>query len=128
MPRNMDSVDEVIRQYPYSRNILVLTNDDGLAVNASVIRADAPRRGDGKYNWGILDLNDRENEDVESIMEDFYWLASHVHRGGHVLVPERTYWHLPCGMESVEILCESVGLILEAPGANTGKTVMCTIP
>ena len=65
--------------------------------------------------------------EIESIMEDFYLLASKVHRGGHILIPERTYWHLPCGMESIEILCESIGLILEVPSINSGNAIMATI-
>ncbi len=77
----------------------------------------------GGFRYGVLDVAFREDEDYESIADDFFALAEKVRRGGTVIVPERTYWHLSCGRESVEILCEAAGLLIEAPNAGTGRVV-----
>ena len=127
IPEKLESVEDMIPICQCNRSILVLTNDETLDVNASIVRVGQGNTVVGKYNWGILDWNYREDEDIESIVADFYALASKIQKGGHILIPERTYWHLPCGMESVEILAASAGYTLEAPGINSGKAVKITV-
>ena len=56
-----------------------------------------------------------EDEDIETMIEDFYDVVSRVRKGGYVVIPKRTYWHFPCEMESIEILCECMDLTMEAP-------------
>ena len=72
----------------------------------------------------LMDIAYDESEDYELISDLFFVLADKVRRGGSVIVPERTYWHLPCGAESVEIMCEAAGLMVEAPNADTGRVII----
>ena len=114
-PEQLTSVTDLMKQCGCNRSILVLTNDDALDVHATVLHDSDSRNAIGSYNWVIWDADYRENEDIEQMTEDFYFLASKLQKGGHLLIPEKTYWHFPCGMESIEVLCESIGLIIEAP-------------
>lgn len=128
IPDDLESVEEVLKRFGCGRSMLVLTNDETLDVNAMIVNVEEKREVKGKFNFGILDLDYHEQEDIESIIDDFNFLASKIHRGGQILIPKRTYWHLPCGMESVEILCECIGLIIEAPTIKSGDVIVCTIP
>lgn len=128
IPENLESVEEVLKRFGCGRSMLVLTNDEKLDVNAMIVNVEQKYDVKGKFNFGIFDLNYHENEDIESIINDFYFLVSKIHRGGQIFIPKRTYWHLPCGMESVEILCECIGLIIEAPTIKSGDVIVCTIP
>ena len=59
--------------------------------------------------------------------EDFYFLAETLTKGGHIIVPERTYRHFPCGRAMIEMLCESVDLIIEAPGRVPDDVVVAMV-
>ncbi len=126
-PDRTDTVTEVLQSCVCSRSVLVVTNDPTLEAPAMVVQEEELSKALSGYNWGVLDLNYRSNEDIETIIETFYELAAHVRKGGHIIVPERTWWHLPCGMESVEILCEAAGLRIEAPTYQTSRIVMITV-
>lgn len=126
-PKKCASVHDVLRACECSRSVLVATNDPAFSANVMVVPAEDVSKALGGYDWGVLDLNYREDEDIETIIETFYALVSKVRRGGRVVVPERTYWHLPCGMESVEILFESLGLRIEAPAYGTRGVVIATV-
>ena len=90
---------------------LTVTNKDGIG-----------NTGDG-FQYGIFGIVFEPEEDYNSIVESFFALAKKIRRGGAILVPERTYWHLPCGRESVEILCEAAGFNIEAPLNNRQRYV-----
>ncbi len=126
-PATLTSVQEVMEQCGCNRSTLILTNDDTLDVNAMIIHSEDKREPDGLYNWAVLDFDYRDNEDTERLTDEFYYLASKVQKGGHIVIPEKTYWHFPYGAESIEILCESIGLILEAPGPFDGNAVIATV-
>lgn len=120
------AVTDVMKDCGCGRSVLVLTNDPDLSVDGMAVQAEEADKAPDGYDYGILDLNYRVNEDTETLMEMFYTLVSKVRRGGKVIVPERTYWHLPCGMESAEVLCESIGLIIEAPVPGVRDVVIAT--
>ena len=126
-PTKCASLHDVLRVCECSRSVLVATNDPAFSANVMIVPAEDVSKALGGYDWGVLDLNYREDEDIETMIETFYALVSKVRQGGRVAVPERTYWHLPCGMESVEILCESLGLRIEAPVYGERGVVIATV-
>ena len=104
-------------------SVLLLSNEIRLAPGLTVISEDEIDEVKGGFQYGILDLNFRENEDFESMAEDFFLLSDKVRAGGFIIVPERTYWHFSYGIESIEILAEAAGYLIEAPNMDTGKYV-----
>ena len=64
------------------------------------------------------------DEDYEMMADEFFDLVDRVKKGGYIYIPERTYWHFICGIESIELLCEAAGLSIEAPDVDTGNIVI----
>ncbi|MBQ0110859.1 MAG: hypothetical protein KBS41_02910, partial [Oscillospiraceae bacterium] len=105
---------------------VLITSNGKVDAKATVVSPDELKSVSSKYNWGILDINYDQNLDIESIIDTFYELAANIRRGGHIVAPERTYWHIPHGIEGVEVLCEAVGLTIEAPGVDDDGVLMIT--
>jgi biotin carboxylase len=123
MPKDLETIETVLSKHKLVGSVLLISNE---ITECPGVTVSAPGNIDdvaGGFRYGVLDLAFREDEDYESIADDFFALAEKVRRGGTVIVPERTYWHLSCGRESVEILCEAAGLLIEAPNAGTGRVV-----
>ncbi|MBQ7507076.1 MAG: hypothetical protein IJT05_07080, partial [Lachnospiraceae bacterium] len=122
-PENLKTIAEVLEEIQPVGSVLLLSNEIRLAPGLTVISEDEIDEVKGGFQYGILDLNFREDEDYESMAEDFFRLAEKIRNGGSVIVPERTYWHFSCGIESVEILAEAAGFLIEAPNMDTGNYV-----
>ena len=75
IPDDLESVEEVLKRFGCGRSMLVLTNDETLDVNAMIVNVEEKREVKGKFNFGILDLDYHEQEDIESIIDDFNFLA-----------------------------------------------------
>ena len=122
-PENLKTIAEVLEEIQPVGSVLLLSNEIRLAPGLTVISEDEIDEVKGGFQYGILDLNFRENEDFESMAEDFFLLSEKVRTGGFIIVPERTYWHFSYGIESIEILAEAAGYLIEAPNMDTGKYV-----
>jgi hypothetical protein len=61
-------------------------------------------------------------QSVSAVLQDL-----HLRVGGHLLVPASTCSKFPSGIESVEILCESIGLCIEVPSRSMGTLFMATV-
>ncbi|MCR5176392.1 MAG: ATP-grasp domain-containing protein [Anaerovibrio sp.] len=123
-PEKMESIEEVISRLNPVGTILLLSNEirqlDGVTcVSVEDIEAES----DG-YAFGIFDMNYRENEDYNIIIDSFFRLVDKVRNRGCIIVPERSCWHLPCGRESIEIMSEAAGLLVEAPAMDAGDTLI----
>ncbi|MBQ9549481.1 MAG: ATP-grasp domain-containing protein [Lachnospiraceae bacterium] len=123
-PKDLKSVKEVLEDIKPVGSVLVLSNDITFLPGVTVSSPDNLSKASGGFRYAVLDLSYRENEDYEGISEMFFTLCEKVRKGGYVIVPESTYWHLSCGMESIEILCEAAGLFIEVPKADTGNVVI----
>ncbi len=123
-PDNLETVEEVLAQIKPVGSVLVLSNELTELAGVTVVSGEDIHDAPGEFRYGVFDIVFQENEDPEIISSDFFTLAQKVRKGGFIIVPERAYWHLSCGMESVEILCEAAGLLIEAPNADTGRYVI----
>ncbi len=123
-PENLKTIEEILTGLKPVGSVLILSNEISSLPGVTVTSSGDIRKISGGFRYGILDLSYRENEDYESIAEDFFKLAEKVRNGGQIIVPESTYWHLSCGMESIEILCEAAGLLIEAPSERAGNVVI----
>ena len=123
-PKAPDTIERVYQELHPVGSVLLCSNEKKLLSGVTVVSEDElPESADG-FAFGILDLSFRENEDLETMAETFFTLAEKVRKGGKIIVPERTYWHFPCGIESIEILCEAAGLFIEAPTQKSGKVII----
>ncbi|MCR4590307.1 MAG: ATP-grasp domain-containing protein [Lachnospiraceae bacterium] len=123
-PEDLKTIEEILTELKPVGSVLILSNEISSLPGVTVVTSDEIHKVSGGFRYGILDLSYRENEDYESIAEDFFELAEKVRNGGQIIVPESTYWHLSCGMESIEILCEAAGLLIEAPSERSGNVVI----
>ena len=122
-PANLPKITDLLQETGISGSILLLSNEVEQVEGLTVTNKDGiGNTGDG-FQYGIFDIVFEPEEDYNSIVESFFALAKKIRRGGAILVPERTYWHLPCGRESVEILCEAAGFNIEAPLNNRQRYV-----
>ncbi len=124
MPEKLETVEEVLGSLRPRGSVLLLSNElrqlEGAVCVPPAALADA---ADG-YACGIFDMNYRGNEDTVAILDSFFQLADKIRNRGCIAVPQRSYWHLPCGRESIEIMCEAAGLLIEAPGMDSGDTIV----
>lgn len=123
-PADLDTIERVYYELHPVGSVLVCSNETRLLSGVTVVDEDGLIDAAEGFAFGILDLSFRENEDLETMAETFFTLAEKVRKGGRIIVPERSYWHFPCGIESIEILCEAAGLFIEAPAQETGKVII----
>lgn len=114
-PKDLQGVEELLKEQKLSGSILILTNGDHTYPGACSVTQEELKSVNAGFHYAVMDLSFRENEDYEGISDIFFELVDKLRPGGRVLVPESTWWHLPCGAESVEILCEAAGLYIEVP-------------
>lgn len=96
-------------------SVLVYSDELEWLPDVTVVNADTLSDAKDGYSHAVLDIGYKEDEDLETMAEVFFNLADKLRVGGHIYVPGSTYWHFPCGAESIEILCEAAGLAIEAP-------------
>lgn len=123
MPSSLQSIGELLDEINPIGSVLLLSNEIRLAPGLTCVSEEEIEKVRGGFQYGVLDLNYLEDEDYESMTEDFFRLVSKVRSGGYIIVPERTYWHFSYGIESIEILAEAAGLLIEAPNMDSGKYV-----
>jgi hypothetical protein len=123
-PASMDTIPELMEKQQPVGSVLLLSNEIKELSGVTTVSVDTVREAHEGFQYAIMDIAYDESEDYELISDLFFVLADKVRRGGSVIVPERTYWHLPCGAESVEIMCEAAGLMIEAPNADTGRVII----
>ena len=123
-PASMDTIPELMEKQQPVGSVLLLSNEINDLSGVTTVSVDTVREAHGGFQYAIMDIAYDESEDYELISDLFFVLADKVRRGGSVIVPERTYWHLPCGAESIEILCEAAGLMIEAPNTDTGRVII----
>ncbi len=123
MPSSMDTVEDILKNEHPVGSIILLSNEINEMPGVTTVTFDNIRESQGGFQYGILDIVYSESEDYELISNMFFALADKIRRGGTIIVPERTYWHMPCGKESVEILSEAAGLLIEAPNADTKNVI-----
>lgn len=121
-PDNMDTVESIIKKYNCVRGIIVLTNDEGLNVNAVVTNEKNIDDIKHMFNYGIIDLTNPIG--TEEYIDLFYRLTSHIRKGGKIIVPLRSYWHFPHTVEGIEALCEANDLEIEAPTVNDKDVII----
>jgi biotin carboxylase len=121
------SVSAALQDLHLRGSILVLTCDPESKCACVIADGESIMQVSGGFDWGILDLGSGAEKDVETMIEDFYNLVSRLRVGGHLLVPASTFSKFPSGIESVEILCESIGLCIEAPSRSMGTLFMATV-
>ena len=114
-PQFLPSIREVILELQPVGSVLLCSNGTKELPGVSVVNEDTLFDAPEGFSYAILDLSFRENEDLEAMTETFFLLAEKVKSSGKIIVPENTYWHFPCGAESIEILSEAAGLFIEAP-------------
>lgn len=122
-PESLQTIEDLVEEIKPIGAVLLLSNEIRLASGLTCVSEDELSGVKGGFQYGILDLNFREDEDYESMAEDFFLLSEKVRTGGFIIVPERTYWHFSYGIESIEILAEAAGYLIEAPNMDTGKYV-----
>ncbi len=105
-------------------SVLVYSDRSDNLPDVTVVNADTLSDAKEGYSHAVLDISDRETEDPETMVEDFFRLADKLRTGGHIYVPESTYQNFPCGAESIEILCEAAGLAIEAPDMDSVNMVV----
>ena len=126
-PANIQSVCDVLAELRPTGSVLLCSDETTtLPGTMSVSTDDLAKASDGFAN-GILDLPFAEDEDPEVMIDLFFLLMSKVRKGGRIMVPERTYWHFPCGIASIELLAEVSGLFVEAPTAVPCKTLVIEV-
>ncbi len=123
-PRFLPSIKEVILELQPVGSVLLCSNETKELPGVSVVSEDTLPEAQEGFSYAILDLSFRENEDLESMAETFFLLTKKVKKGGRIIVTENTYWHFPCGLESIEILSEAAGLFIEAPTKDTKGIVI----
>lgn len=123
MPADLPTLTDLLQETGISGSILILSNETEQVEGMTVTTTDEIRSISGGFQYGIFDLVFEPDEDYRSISESFFELTDKIRRGGAVLVPERTYWHLPCGRESIEILYEAAGLTIEAPRSSKQRYI-----
>ncbi|MBQ7725200.1 MAG: ATP-grasp domain-containing protein [Lachnospiraceae bacterium] len=123
-PQFLPSIREVILELQPVGSVLLCSNETKELPGVSVVSEDTLPDAPEGFSYAILDLAFRENEDLESMAETFFTLADKVKASGRIIVPENTYWHFPCGAESIEILSEAAGLFIEAPTKDIKGIVM----
>jgi len=124
MPNNLASIPAVISQLNLLGATILLSNEIEQLAGVTCVSEEQLEAASGGYTYGIFDLNYRENEDYETLYSLFFQLASKVRAGGWLVVPKRSYWHLSCGRESVEILCEAAGFRIEVPTLEASDTML----
>lgn len=120
MPENLPAIEKTIAEIRPVGAVLLLSNK--ITHFAGIVTADlnSVTQIKGHFQYGILDLDFKEEEDYELMADAFFALADKIRKDGYIYVPKRTYWHFPCGLESIEMLCEIGGLEIEAPNIDTG--------
>ena len=124
MPKDLMSIKEVIEGIKPVGAVLLLSNKiihfpESVTVDMGSI-AGVKRH----FQYGVLDLNYEENEDYEMMSDAFFENTKKIRKDGYLYVPKRTYWHFPCGLESVEMLCEVAGLEIQAPNIDSGELLI----
>lgn len=124
MPENMESIEQVFGRLKPAGSVLLLSDEIRLMDGVVCVSADGIDAVTDGYAYGIFDMNYQENEDYKVIIDSFFKLADKVRNRGCIIVPERSYWHLPCGRESIEIMCEAAGFWIEAPVMDSDDTIV----
>ncbi len=122
-PKDPDSVETLLSKLKPVGSILLCSDSVKELSGVSVVDEEGLKDAGEGFSYGLLDLSFREDEDIETMSEAFFTLADKVKPGGKIIVPERTFWHFPCGAQSIEILCEAAGLFIEAPLAKGEKII-----
>lgn len=126
MPKQMDTVKDVIDKYNCVGSVIVLTNENDLDVNAVKVNEDTVDDSTNMFNYAIMDMAYDGKVGSEEFVDLFYRLAERVRTGGKILVPQRSYWYLPHTVEAVEAVAESIGLTIEAPTTYDRNVVVIT--
>lgn len=126
MPKNMDSVEDIINKYNCVGSVLTLTNETDLKVNSIVASESSINDIHNMFNYGIMDIVYDSNKTSEEYVDLFYRLVDHIRKGGKIIIPERAYWYLPHTVEGVEAICEAVDLTIEAPTTYDKNVVIVT--
>ena len=121
LPEGLMSVEDVIDKIRPVGAVLLLSNEITHLTGSVTTDMASIHAVTQNFQYGILDLNYDETEDYEMMADAFFALADRIRRDGYLYVPKRTYWHFPCGVESVEMLCEVAGLEIEAPDIDSGE-------
>ncbi len=124
MPKKLETIEELLDSLKPAGSVLLLSNEIRQMDGAVCVSADEIDAESDGYVYGIFDMNYRKNEDYTVIIDSFFKLADKVRNRGCIIVPERSYWHLPCGRESIEIMCEAAGLLIEAPVIDSDDTIV----
>lgn len=122
-PKNLETVADILKKYFRFGNVIVLSDEEKLEVNALVVNKESINNTKYMFDLGILDLTSNETG-AEEYIDLFYRLANHIRTGGQIIVPERSYWHFPHRLEGIELLCEAVSLQVQAPTIYDGNTVI----
>ncbi len=124
MPEKMVSIEEVLGGLRPAGAVLLLSNELRRLDGVTCVSVDALDAVTDGYAYGIFDMNYQENENYSAVIDSFFRLADKVRNRGCIVVPRRSYWHLPCGRESVEAMCEAAGLLIEAPVMDSDDTIL----
>ncbi len=124
MPEKMETIEEVLGRLRSAGSVLLLSNELRQLDGVTCVSADEMDTVTDGYAYGIFDMNYQENEDYSALIDSFFRLADKVRNRGCIAVPRRSYWHLPCGRESIEVMCEAAGLLIEAPVMDGDDTLL----
>lgn len=130
LPENVSEIEpteSLLSNLLLKGSILLLSNELKQVPGCVTATGESVTSWKHGFDWGILDLAYRENEDIESMIEDFYNLTFKIRKGGHLLIPPKTYLHFPHGSESIEVLCEAIGLLIEAPSNKMRHCIVATV-
>ena len=122
-PENLEIVENILKMYSNSGSTIVLSDEDKLDINAVIVDQKTIDDTKHMFNLGIMDLTSNDIG-VEEYIDLFYRLTDHIRTGGKIIVPERSYWHFPHGLEGIESLCEAANLKVEAPTIYDGNVVV----
>lgn len=122
------NIEDVIAMLNNVSNTLVFTDSDEPIPGVASVLGDQIKNAYDSYEYGILDLSKPETfADLEIVIRQIYEFTDKIRVGGHIIIPESTYCHIPHGMEGMEILLRIVGLTIESPRTDLKRTLIASI-
>ncbi|MBR3721758.1 MAG: ATP-grasp domain-containing protein [Selenomonadaceae bacterium] len=113
-------IAEIMKRTNLSGSVLIFSDTLQTEVPGAVLtNAEKLKTAYDGFDYGILDLRKTASfVDMESAIWQIFAFFRKIRQGGQIIIPETTYCHLPYGMDGMEILAKTAGLIIEAPEAN----------